>query len=152
MLKYQEKLFKTWHYTFEFFQTYPLILLGLRVRKGQKWAESFKLEFDDAFYATGRLLRILSNSESSLSQLLKDVPHYYSTAETRVPCPDEQKFIAVERLVEFFRQCYDVVDVDGARVLFGDGWGLVRASNTQPSWWHVAKPRRGRVWSESAGF
>lgn len=88
--------------------------------------------FDDAFYATGRLLRILSNQESSLSQLLEDVPQYYSTAETRVQCTDQDKFRIVSELVERFRKDYEVIDVDGARVLFGDGWGLVRASNTQP--------------------
>jgi len=88
--------------------------------------------YDDAFYATGRLLRILSNTEEPLSRLLESVPRYYSTAETRVPCADREKFRVVAGLVERFRGQYDVIDVDGARVLFGDGWGLVRASNTQP--------------------
>lgn len=88
--------------------------------------------FDDAFYATGRLLRILSHTERSLSQLLADVPRYYSTAETRIPCADGHKFDVVVRLTEYFRERYDVIDVDGVRVLFDDGWGLVRASNTQP--------------------
>jgi len=88
--------------------------------------------FDDAFYATGRLLRILSYTDKPLSALLADVPRYYATAETRIPCPDGEKFGVVARLVEHFRKDYDVIDVDGARVLFGDGWGLVRASNTQP--------------------
>jgi len=88
--------------------------------------------YDDAFYATGRLLRILSNTDKPLSLLLADVPQYYSTAETRVPCPDEVKFAVVEKLVKEFRNNYEVIDVDGARVLFEDGWGLVRASNTQP--------------------
>ena len=88
--------------------------------------------YDDAFYATGRLLRILSQQDEPLSQLLADIPHYYSTAETRVPCPDEKKFQVVKNLVEQFRQQYEVIDIDGVRVLFDDGWGLVRASNTQP--------------------
>ena len=88
--------------------------------------------YDDAFYATGRLLRILANSSEKLSGLLAGVPVYYSTAETRVPCADREKFRIVGELVEQFRAKYDVIDVDGARVLFGDGWGLVRASNTQP--------------------
>ncbi|MGB9904495.1 MAG: phosphomannomutase, partial [Desulfotomaculales bacterium] len=77
-------------------------------------------------------LRILSNTDQPLSLLLADVPQYYSTAETRVPCPDEVKFAVVEKLVKEFRNNYEVIDVDGARVLFEDGWGLVRASNTQP--------------------
>jgi len=81
---------------------------------------------------TGRLLRILSHTDQPLSALLADVPRYYAAAETRIPCPDGDKFAVVARLVEHFRKDYDVIDVDGARVLFGDGWGLVRASNTQP--------------------
>ncbi|NLI14139.1 MAG: phosphomannomutase/phosphoglucomutase [Peptococcaceae bacterium] len=88
--------------------------------------------FDDAFYAAGRVLRILSNSDQPLAKILADIPKYYSTAETRVRCPDSEKFSVVEGLVEYFKRGYDVIDVDGVRVLFGDGWGLVRASNTQP--------------------
>nr|WP_310795010.1 hypothetical protein [Desulfofundulus thermocisternus] len=88
--------------------------------------------YDDALYATGRLLRILSNTEKPLSLLLAGIPQYYSTAETRVPCPDEVKFAVVEQLVKEFQRRFEVIDVDGARVLFEDGWGLVRASNTQP--------------------
>lgn len=88
--------------------------------------------FDDAFYAAGRLLRILSGTNEPLSKILEGIPHYYSTAETRVPCSDQDKFQVVNRLVEQFRNQYEVIDIDGARVLFGDGWGLVRASNTQP--------------------
>ncbi|OPY59283.1 MAG: Phosphomannomutase/phosphoglucomutase [Pelotomaculum sp. PtaU1.Bin065] len=88
--------------------------------------------FDDAFYAAGRLLRLLSNSGAPLSRMLSVIPKYYSTAETRVTCPDWDKFKVVSGLAERFKRNYPVVDVDGARVLFGDGWGLVRASNTQP--------------------
>ncbi|MFZ5596249.1 MAG: phosphomannomutase/phosphoglucomutase [Bacillota bacterium] len=88
--------------------------------------------YDDAFYAAGRLLRMLSNSGDKLSSLAGELPVYYSTAETRVPCADEEKFGVVEKLREQFRNKYEVIDVDGVRVLFGDGWGLVRASNTQP--------------------
>ncbi|HBC94157.1 MAG TPA: phosphomannomutase [Pelotomaculum sp.] len=88
--------------------------------------------FDDAFYAAGRLLRILSNSREPLSNMIAQIPKYYSTAETRVPCPDQDKFKVVNGLVERFKRDHEVIDVDGVRVLFGDGWGLVRASNTQP--------------------
>ncbi|MHB8156297.1 MAG: phosphomannomutase/phosphoglucomutase [Desulfocucumaceae bacterium] len=88
--------------------------------------------YDDAFYAAGRLLRLLSNSQEPLSARLSRLPVYFSTAETRVPCPDEEKFKVVEKLQDYFRKRYEVIDVDGVRVLFGDGWGLVRASNTQP--------------------
>lgn len=88
--------------------------------------------FDDAFYAAGRLLRLLSHSDGPLSKMLSAIPKYYSTAETRVTCPDWDKFKVVKGLAERFQRDYPVIDVDGARVLFGDGWGLVRASNTQP--------------------
>jgi phosphomannomutase/phosphoglucomutase len=88
--------------------------------------------FDDALYAAGRLLRILSHAGQPVSRLLADVPRYYATAETRIPCPDETKAAVVKRLVDHFKESYDVVDVDGVRVLFSEGWGLVRASNTQP--------------------
>jgi phosphomannomutase/phosphoglucomutase len=88
--------------------------------------------YDDAFYAAGRLLRILSRSDEPLSKMLAGIPKYYSTAETRVPCLDQEKFGVVEKLVALFKEKYDVIDVDGLRVLFEDGWGLVRASNTQP--------------------
>lgn len=88
--------------------------------------------YDDAFYAAGRLLRIMSWEQKPLSQLLADVPKYPSTAETRVPCSDKDKFAVVERFRDKMKQTYEVIDVDGARVLFPNGWGLARASNTQP--------------------
>ena len=89
--------------------------------------------YDDAVYAAGRLLRTLSNTDKPLSALLADVPRYPVTPEVRVACPDDRKFGIVAALVEEFKRTYDVIDVDGVRVLFEDGWGLVRASNTQPA-------------------
>lgn len=88
--------------------------------------------FDDALYAAARLLRILSNTDKKLSELLADVPKYYSTPELRVPCPDEEKFDKVEAVKRYFQDKYPIIDVDGARVIFPDGWGLVRSSNTGP--------------------
>jgi phosphomannomutase / phosphoglucomutase len=88
--------------------------------------------FDDALYAAGRLLRILSNDNRKLSQLFADVPRYFATPETRVPCPEEQKEEAIAKVKQRFASNYKVVDVDGARIQFKDGWGLVRPSNTQP--------------------
>ncbi|MDQ6827634.1 MAG: phosphomannomutase/phosphoglucomutase [Gemmatimonadota bacterium] len=87
---------------------------------------------DDAMYGAARLLRIVADSGKSVSQLLADVPRYLSTPELRVDCPDDKKFAVVDKAVAHFRAKYDVIDVDGVRVLFGDGWGLIRASNTQP--------------------
>ncbi|MDQ7843996.1 MAG: phosphomannomutase/phosphoglucomutase [Armatimonadota bacterium] len=89
--------------------------------------------YDDAVYAAGRLLRILSHADRPLSRLMADVPRYNSTPEVRVDCPDEAKFGVVETLVQRFRRHHQVIDIDGVRVLFGHGWGLVRASNTQPA-------------------
>lgn len=89
--------------------------------------------FDDAIYSSCRLLEILSRTDVPLSEMLNDLPKMYSTPEIRMECPEEIKFGAVKEITEYFKSGgYDVVDVDGARVTFDDGWGLVRASNTQP--------------------
>jgi phosphomannomutase / phosphoglucomutase len=88
--------------------------------------------FDDALYATGRLLEILCEEARPLSQLLGGVPPVFSTPEIRVDCPDDVKFGLVDQVKDYFKARYQVIDVDGVRVLFEDGWGLVRASNTQP--------------------
>jgi len=88
---------------------------------------------DDAVYASCRILQMLSRSDRTLSELVSTVPQYFSTPEIRGETVDDAtKFAMVERAVEYFKANYDVVDVDGVRILFGDGWGLVRASNTQP--------------------
>ncbi|HOJ52277.1 MAG TPA: phosphomannomutase/phosphoglucomutase [Syntrophales bacterium] len=88
--------------------------------------------FDDAIYASLRLLEIVSEAEQDLSSLLSDVPPSYFTPEIRIDCPDEMKFIVVKEVTERLRKDYPVIDIDGVRVPFPDGWGLVRASNTQP--------------------
>lgn len=88
--------------------------------------------YDDAFYATGRLLRLLSNTEARLSELFADIPVYYSTAETRIDCPDEVKFGMIEAIKQSALKDYNAETVDGVRIKYPDGWGLVRASNTQP--------------------
>lgn len=89
--------------------------------------------YDDAVYATMRLLEIISSSGKTVSQLLQEVPEYNSTPEIRVGCPDEHKFRVVADIVKYFKEKgYDVIDIDGARVQFEDGFGLIRASNTQP--------------------
>ena len=89
--------------------------------------------FDDATYAACRLLEILTSSDRSISELLSDVPKTFTTPEIRLMCPDDIKFDLVQRVTAHFREEYDVIDIDGVRVLFDDGWGLVRASNTQPA-------------------
>jgi phosphomannomutase/phosphoglucomutase len=87
---------------------------------------------DDALYGAARLLRIVADSGRTVRELLADVPEFVSTPEIRVDCDDDRKFDIVDRAVAHFRRSHEVSDVDGVRVLFGDGWGLIRASNTQP--------------------
>jgi phosphomannomutase/phosphoglucomutase len=88
--------------------------------------------FDDALFAAGRLLRYVASTGQTLGALVDSIPSYFSTPETRLECPEERKFEIVEELRREFATRYRVIDIDGARVEFGDGWGLVRASNTQP--------------------
>jgi len=87
--------------------------------------------YDDAIYAGARLIEILSNTSGSISSLLEGVPKMFNTPEIRVECPDDKKFDLVRRLTEEFKKTNEVIDIDGARILFENGWGLVRASNTQ---------------------
>ena len=88
--------------------------------------------FDDAIYASLRLLLILSNTNQKITEMLADVPKTFTTPEIRVDCPDEEKFEIVKKITADFKKEYDVIDIDGARVIFNGGWGLIRASNTQP--------------------
>ena len=89
--------------------------------------------YDDAIYASCRLLEILDKSGKTIAELLDGIPATVVTPEIRVECPDELKFSLVEKAREHFRQKYPIIDVDGVRVLFNHGWGLLRASNTQPA-------------------
>ena len=89
--------------------------------------------YDDAIYASMRLLELLAQANQPLSALLADLPQIASTPEIRVDCPDEKKFNIAERAKDYFRSHYDIIDVDGVRVQFPEGWGLIRASNTQPA-------------------
>jgi phosphomannomutase/phosphoglucomutase len=88
--------------------------------------------YDDALYAACRLIEIVAKSGQPLSAQLSGVPVMVSTPEIRVDCSDEAKFEVVKRVADHFRKVHQVVDIDGVRVLFPQGWGLVRASNTQP--------------------
>ncbi|MBI4372175.1 MAG: phosphomannomutase/phosphoglucomutase, partial [Candidatus Omnitrophica bacterium] len=88
--------------------------------------------FDDGLYAGIRVLEILDRSGKKISELLSDVPKTYATPEIRVDCPDDEKFKIVEAVREYFKSRYTTLDIDGVRIEFGDGWALVRASNTQP--------------------
>jgi len=90
------------------------------------------LGFDDALYDACRLIDLLARSDRPFSEMVSDHPVFVSTPELRIEVAEEDKFELVREAQEHFSLSYDVIDVDGARVLFGDGWGLLRASNTQP--------------------
>lgn len=88
--------------------------------------------YDDAIYSACRLLEIVANSGKPLSYQMEGIPKLVSTPELRVDCPDDVKFKVITRVAELVRTKHQIVDVDGVRVPFKEGWGLVRASNTQP--------------------
>jgi phosphomannomutase/phosphoglucomutase len=88
--------------------------------------------YDDALYAACRLVEIVANEGAPLSQIMATIPSYPSTPEIRVECPEQHKFAVVKEVAEHFKKRFPVIEVDGARIDFGDGWGLVRASNTTP--------------------
>ena len=88
--------------------------------------------FDDAIFAACRVLQIVAQSSKKVSEMLADLSETAYTPEIRINCPDDQKFKIVRELTEIFREKYEVIDIDGVRVNFDDGWALIRASNTQP--------------------
>jgi phosphomannomutase/phosphoglucomutase len=90
--------------------------------------------FDDAIYAGARVMQVVADQSQPASRMLSGIPEVVVTPEIRVDCPDERKFILVEEAKAYFSERgYQIIDVDGMRVKFEDGWGLLRASNTQPS-------------------
>ena len=89
--------------------------------------------YDDAIYVSLRLAQLLSRTDKTLSELTTQIPVYHSTPEMRLQCRnDEEKFIISKKANEYFTANYDCITIDGVRIKFDDGWGLVRASNTQP--------------------
>jgi phosphomannomutase/phosphoglucomutase len=88
--------------------------------------------YDDALYAACRLIEIVAKSGRPLSAQLTGLPQMVSTPEIRVDCPDEMKFDLVRRVAGQLKAKYKTIDIDGVRVIFPQGWGLLRASNTQP--------------------
>ena len=89
--------------------------------------------YDDALYATCRLLEIIADTGLGVDELIRDLPQTFTTPEIRVECPDTVKFDVVARIVALYKSRQEVIDIDGMRALYDDGWGLVRASNTQPA-------------------
>jgi len=90
--------------------------------------------FDDAAYAGARIMQMLADTDSTFSELLADVPATVCTPEIRIACSDQEKFDVVDQAILHFKSLdYDIIDIDGMRIRFADGWGLLRASNTQPA-------------------
>ena len=89
--------------------------------------------FDDALYVSARIIQTLSRTNKTLSQLKSELPKYFATPEIRLEAEsDEEKFRIANEAVNYFKENYDCITIDGVRIKFGDGWGLVRQSNTQP--------------------
>jgi len=90
--------------------------------------------FDSGIYAGLRLLEILSNTDKNLSDLLENINKYFSTPEIVIEASDEKKFEIIESVKDYcINKKYDISLIDGVRINFGDGWGLIRASNTGPN-------------------
>jgi len=89
--------------------------------------------FDDALHALAKVLEIISSSEKAFSEIIAELPRYESTLEYRIMCPEDKKFELAKELVEYFKnKCDNFIDIDGIRGYIGDGWFLLRPSNTQP--------------------
>jgi len=88
--------------------------------------------YDDALFVSARFYEIVSKSDKTVSEIIDEMPYYESTPEIRTEVGEEAKWKIVEAAKEEFRKKYETIEIDGARILFGDGWGLIRASNTQP--------------------
>ena len=89
--------------------------------------------YDDAIYVAARLIQLLSKTDKKLSELKSEIPVYYSTPEIRLEVEsDEEKFIISKLAVDYFTKHNNCITVDGVRIIYENGWGLVRASNTQP--------------------
>jgi len=89
--------------------------------------------YDDALYASCRLLEIMDSTGLGVDELIKDLPQTFTTPEIRIDCPDAVKFKVVEKITALYKARQEVIDIDGMRAIYADGWGLVRASNTQPA-------------------
>ena len=107
------------------------ILLGGEVSGHMFFGENW-YGVDDGILASVKLLELIARGPEPASAHFDTLPHLHSTPELKAPCPDEKKFELVDELVRHFRERYQTIDIDGARVLFPEGWGLVRASNTNP--------------------
>jgi phosphomannomutase/phosphoglucomutase len=107
------------------------ILLGGEVSGHMFFAENW-YGVDDGILASCKLIELVARSAEPMSAYFDTLPHLHATPELKAPCPDDKKFQVVEELAREFKSGYDTIDIDGVRILFPEGWGLVRASNTNP--------------------
>jgi phosphomannomutase / phosphoglucomutase len=108
------------------------ILLGGEVSGHMFFAENY-YGVDDGILASAKVIEVLARERGPASRLFDSLPHLHATPELKAPCPDGEKFRVIDELARELKQRYETIDIDGARVLFpGGGWGLVRASNTNP--------------------
>ena len=107
------------------------ILLGGEVSGHMFFGENW-YGVDDGILASCKILELLARDSRPVSAHFDDLPHFHSTPELKAPCPDDKKFAVIAELAAEFKKRYETIDIDGARILFPDGWGLVRASNTNP--------------------
>ena len=107
------------------------ILLGGEVSGHMFFAENW-YGVDDGILASCKILELMARDPRPVSAHFDALPHFHSTPELKAPCPDDKKFALIAELAAGFKQRYETIDIDGVRVLFPDGWGLVRASNTNP--------------------
>ncbi len=107
------------------------ILLGGEVSGHMFFGENW-YGVDDGILASCKFLELCARSSAPVSSHFQSLPHLFNTPELKAPCPDDKKFAVVADLARDFRARYQTIDIDGARILFPEGWGLVRASNTNP--------------------
>jgi phosphomannomutase/phosphoglucomutase len=107
------------------------ILLGGEVSGHMFFGENW-YGVDDGILASCKILELMARDPRPVSAHFDTLPHYYSTPELKASCPDDKKFAVIAELAAEFKRRYEIIDIDGARILFPDGWGLVRASNTNP--------------------
>jgi phosphomannomutase len=100
---------------------------------GHVFFDDPRIDFDDGTFTMCNVLEYLAQQNQSLSEVMSTAPHYFATSEQRLYCPDSEKFRIISSVQKHFETQYKVITLDGARVDFGDGWGLVRASNTEPN-------------------
>jgi phosphomannomutase/phosphoglucomutase len=107
------------------------ILLGGEVSGHMFFGENW-YGVDDGILASCKFLELVARESRTVSAHFDTLPHLFTTPELKAPCPDDKKFAVVTALARELKQRYETVDIDGVRVIFPDGWGLVRASNTNP--------------------